>query len=80
MMGRFFRQMLWDEALEDEFAYVNVNQQDVQVYFINVDEEVENLGEEIVDAKIPYARVNVTTDTTFVATTNHMVSSKKYHA
>lgn len=56
----------------DEYA---VNDQDVQMYFIDVDESAANIGEAVVDAKVPYARVNLTTDETFVSTMNHMVST-----
>lgn len=75
LVGWFSRQMLWDEGLEEEFDVANVNNQYVQMYFIDIDEPTENIREEIVDAKVPYARVNLTTGTSYVATMNHMVST-----
>lgn len=66
--------MLWKEGLEDEFVEFNINNQYVSLYFIDIEKGIEAIGEEIVDAKVPYARVSLTTDVAYAAVVNHMVS------
>lgn len=68
------RQMLWDEGVEDEFIDSSINQQFVAVYFIDIDDGIDNSTGPIVDVKAPYARINITTNQPFTATVNHMVS------
>ena len=41
---------------------------------------MESIGEEIVDTKIPYERVNFTAGGSFTATQNHMVRGRITHA
>lgn len=67
--------MLWDERLEEQYDVANVNSQDVQVYFFDVDDSAEAFGLRDVDAKVPYARINLTQDEEFDTTINHMVSA-----
>lgn len=69
--------MLWDERLEEQFDLSSVNSQDVQMFFFDVDESAETFGLRDVDAKVPYARINITTNEVFVTTLNHMVSTKR---
>eukprot|EP00752_Nemacystus_decipiens_P002624 g2457.t1 len=65
--------MLWDEELEDEFDSSSFNNQAVTMYFIDIDDDIDDIGGEIVDAKLPYARVNLTMGETFTSILNHVV-------
>ena len=69
------KQFLWDEDPYENYdiTEVNVNTQFVNVFFIDIDKDVKAIGEEILDAKLPYDRINITTDEGFVMTKNHMV-------
>ena len=48
----------------------------VNVFFIDIDSDVESIGEQIVDAKIPYELANFTAGGSFTATQNHMVRGR----
>ena len=73
--------MLWDEGIEDEFDDATINNQFVTMYFIDVDDPIDNsTAQPIVDAKVPYARINLTTDLPFEARVNHMASFFPQHA
>lgn len=68
--------MVWDEDPYDTYeptAGTLINTQFVNVFFIDVDDGLESIGEEIVDAKLPYERVMLANNTWFTATENHMV-------
>lgn len=69
-----FSQVLWEEKGEyyDHTLYP-INQQFLDVYLLEADMPLELFEGKSVDAKVPYARVNVTTDTSFEAKINHMV-------
>eukprot|EP00904_Undaria_pinnatifida_P011273 jgi/Undpi1/7276/HiC_scaffold_22.g09749.m1 len=67
---------LWSDGSEDfDFSASHIYTQFVSVYFIDIDAGVEAIGEEIVDAKIPYERITIEDGEPFVATQNHMVLS-----
>ena len=68
-------QTLWSDGSEDfDFSASHIYTQFVSVYFIDIDAGVEAIGEEIVDAKIPYERITIEDGEPFVATQNHMVN------
>ncbi|CAM9668302.1 unnamed protein product [Ascophyllum nodosum] len=66
---------LWDEDPYHNYEITDfkINTQFVKVFFIDIDKDVKTIGEEILDAKLPYDRINITTDEGFVITKNHMV-------
>ena len=66
---------MWEEDPDGDYdiGKDNINTQFVKVFFIDIDKDVEAIGEEIVDAKLPYDRIQLTTNETFVVTQNHMV-------
>lgn len=68
-----FRQMVWDERLEYEFEISTLNTHFVDMRFVDRDESVESIREKSVDAKVPYARVALIANDTFVVPVNHMV-------
>ncbi|CBJ30298.1 similar to neural precursor cell expressed, developmentally down-regulated 4-like [Ectocarpus siliculosus] len=66
--------VLWDE--KDTFydhSYYLINRQFLDMYLIPPDSSIESFTSASVDAKVPYSRLNLTTDTAFEATINHMV-------
>ena len=69
------KQFLWDEDPYHNYEITDfkINTQFVKVFFIDIDKDVKTIGEEILDAKLPYDRINITTDEGFVITKNHMV-------
>lgn len=71
----YVRQGLWLENPDNDFDTEDFpyHTQLVSVFFIDIDADVESIGEEIVDVKIPYERVNFTAGGSFTATQNHMV-------
>lgn len=56
-----------------DHSQVTINTQFVNVFFIDMSKGVEAIGEEIVDAKLPYERLYLTNSDTFIVTENHMV-------
>ena len=69
------RQALWLENPQEDFNTEDfpVHTQFVSVFFIDIDADVESIGKEVVDVKLPYERINFTAGGSFTATTNHMV-------
>jgi len=64
---------LYGEFNTVEYPYYT---QYVNVFFIDIDSDVESIGEQIVDAKIPYELANFTAGGSFTATQNHMVRGR----
>ncbi|CAN0411795.1 unnamed protein product [Ascophyllum nodosum] len=67
---------LWDEYPGGDFDISTSeysNTQFVNVHFIDLGESVEEIGESVVDAKLPYERIQFTENEVFRAATNHMV-------
>ncbi|CAN0301085.1 unnamed protein product, partial [Ascophyllum nodosum] len=58
---------VWEEDPDGDYdiGKDNINTQFVKVFFIDIDKDVEAIGEEIVDAKLPYDRIQLTTNETF---------------
>ena len=70
------KQFLWDEYPGGDFDISTSeysNTQFVNVHFIDLGESVEEIGESVVDAKLPYERIQFTENEVFRAATNHMV-------
>eukprot|EP00903_Cladosiphon_okamuranus_P010878 g10275.t1 len=51
----------------------SLNTQFANLYFLNVDDGVEAIGEEIIDARLPYERVTATNGETMVTSTTHLM-------
>lgn len=70
----FCPQVLWDEksTYYDHEEYL-INGQFLDMYLIPEGSSLESFSSASVDAKVPYSRINLTTDTVFEATINHMV-------
>ena len=69
------RQLAWDEDPYNEFNRTeNITfTQYINAHFIDIQKDVEEIGETIVDVKLPYDRVLPTHEEWFTATRNHMV-------
>lgn len=70
----FCPQVLWDEKnTYYDHSYYLINRQFLDMYLIPPGSSIESFTSASVDAKVPYSRLNLTTDTPFEATINHMV-------
>ncbi|CAN0024019.1 unnamed protein product, partial [Ectocarpus sp. 12 AP-2014] len=68
--------VLWDEKGDFyDHSYYLINRQFLDMYLIPPGSSIESFTSASVDAKVPYSRLNLTTDTAFEATINHMVLS-----
>eukprot|EP00904_Undaria_pinnatifida_P011275 jgi/Undpi1/7278/HiC_scaffold_22.g09751.m1 len=69
--------LAWDEDPYNEFNRTeNITfTQYINAHFIDIQKDVEEIGETIVDVKLPYDRVLPTHEEWFTATRNHMVIS-----
>lgn len=69
------RQLEWNEDPHSEFSQTenNVNTQYINAHFIDIEKGVEDIGEAIVDVKLPYDRILPTNEERFNATRNHIV-------
>lgn len=69
------RQMLWLDDPNDDYNSTEyaINSQHVSVHFTDIEQDVEQIGEKITDAKLPYERIYATQGDTFTAASNHMV-------
>lgn len=70
------RQIQWDEDPLGEFDATEhpFHTQSINVNFIDIDQDLEQIGEDILDARLPYDRVLFTKDEWVVQTQNSMVS------
>ena len=72
-------QFIWDEDCFNTYNQTlygqNINTQFVKVFFVDLENDVEAIGEDIVDAKLPYERVYLTQGSVFALIKNHMVGS-----
>ncbi|CAM9275351.1 unnamed protein product [Ectocarpus fasciculatus] len=68
--------ILWDEKdTYYDHSYYLINRQFLDMYLIPEGSSIESFTSASVDAKVPYSRINLTSDTDFEATINHMVLS-----
>lgn len=71
-------QALWFEDIfntyeVEENGRIRSTSQFVNLFFIDLEKGVDALGEEILDAKLPYDRVDFTTNAWFTSTHSHLV-------
>eukprot|EP00904_Undaria_pinnatifida_P011278 jgi/Undpi1/7280/HiC_scaffold_22.g09753.m1 len=69
--------MIWFEDLYDTYnsSELGINTQHVSVQFIDIEQDVEEIGEKSTDVMLPYERIDIVPDEWFTASRNHMVIS-----
>lgn len=69
------RQIIWDDDPDSDFNETEntIFSQYINAHFIDIEKNVEEIGETIVDVKLPYERINATKGERFATTQNHMV-------
>lgn len=67
--------MIWFEDLYDTYnsSELGINTQHVSVQFIDIEQDVEEIGEKSTDVMLPYERIDIVPDEWFTASRNHMV-------
>ena len=73
---------MWDEDPLGDFNATEhpFHTQSVNVFFMDIDHDLEEIGENILDARVPYDRLLFTKDEWFAATQNNMVCMHAPHA
>ena len=69
------RQILWDDDPYDDFNATEhiIYSQYVSAHFVDIEQDVDQIGETIIDVKLPYDRLLSATGDTFTTTWNHLV-------